>query len=128
MSNYRVRDIRITFAFFSFILIVTSFRHYPSLLSYIFFILAFILIFFLTFVPLSLSPLFERWLKITRVIAKFNTKVLLFISFVVIFLPTGLVRRLSGKDAMQRDIRAGSYWEHCDNDGLKDKSRYEKQF
>ena len=128
MANYKVRDIRITFTVFSIIFLIYSYRHYPSVLSYLSLIIAFILLFFLTFFPYRLIPLFERWLKITRIIGKFNTKVILLIIFGLIFIPTGIVRRLFGKDPMQRKFRAGSYWEPYELAGLKDKNRYEKQF
>lgn len=128
MAPYKVRDIRIVFFLLSCILLFSSYRRYPSLISYSLFIIALILLFLLIFFPLSLVPVYDRWLKVSRIIAKFNTKVILLMFYCFIFIPTGLSRRFFGKDPMQRRLLKGTYWEPCELDGLKDKSRYEKQF
>lgn len=129
MADYKVRDIRITFTFFSGVFSLLAYKHYPSPLSYIFILFISALLFLVIFAPLMLAPLFNKWIKLSLILGKINTKILLMLIFVVIFIPTGLLRRFFGKDPMQRQFRCGeTYWEPYELAGLKDKSRYEKQF
>jgi len=128
-TRHKVRDIRITFGFFAGIISFYAYRHFPSTLSIFFILAASTLLCFVLFSPLSLHPLFERWIKFSVFLGKINTRIFLILLFVLIFIPTGLIKRLFGKDSMQRTMKTGnSYWEYYEIAGLKDKSRYEKQF
>jgi hypothetical protein len=83
----------------------------------------------MAFSPFILRPVFQLWLKVAHAIGWFNTQVLLSIVFIFIFIPTGLVMRLFRKDPMKRKTLAeGTYWEPYSLEGVKDKSRYERQF
>ncbi|MCK5010681.1 MAG: hypothetical protein KAS98_09360, partial [Deltaproteobacteria bacterium] len=74
-------------------------------------------------------PVFRLWLKIAHAIGRFNTQLLLGAAFILVHIPTGLVMRLFRRDPMKRKIQAdGTYWESYQLEGLKDKSRYERQF
>ncbi len=54
--------------------------------------------------PMSLDPVYRVWMKIGSVLAWINTRIILGIMFYLIFLPVGLVLRLTGKDAMNRKL------------------------
>jgi hypothetical protein len=123
------RDIRIVFLIFSAIFAGFAWRHYPSILSYVLMGLVSIILPIIAFSPSILRPIFKLWLKVAHAIGWFNTQLLLSIVFILIFIPTGLVMRLFRKDPMQRKMLAeGTYWEPYELEGLKDKSRYERQF
>lgn len=47
--------------------------------------------------PPALLPLYKAWLPIARVLAWFNTRLLLGLVFFVMMLPLGIVLRLAGK-------------------------------
>ncbi len=81
------------------------------------------------FAPIILRPVFKLWLKVAHAVGWFNTQVLLSIVFILVFIPTGLVMRLFRKDPMKRKMLVEeTYWEPYELEGLKDKSRYERQF
>ena len=127
--NNEKRDIRIVFLIFSAIFVVFTWRHYPSILSYVLMGLTLLILPIVAFSPIILRPVFKLWLKVAHVIGWFNTQLLLSIVFILIFTPTGLVMRLLQKDPMKRKMLAEkTYWEPYELEGLKDKSRYERQF
>ncbi|MCH8873123.1 hypothetical protein IH824_10185 [candidate division KSB1 bacterium] len=58
-----------------------------------------------------------------------NTQIILTLLYYLVFTPYALVMRLFGRDSMQRKLKStGTYWESFEFEGLKDKTRYEKQF
>ena len=123
------RDIRIVFLIFSAIFGILAWRHYPSILSYVFMGVVSVILPLVAFAPTLLRPVFNLWLKIAHAIGWFNTQVLLTIVFILVFIPTGLIMRLFRKDPMKRKMLAeGSYWEPYELEGLKDRNRYERQF
>ncbi len=128
MDNEK-RDIRIVFLIFSAIFVVFTWRYYPSILSYVLMGLTLLILPIVAFSPIILRPVFKLWLKVAHAIGWFNTQLLLSIVFILIFAPTGLVMRLLRKDPMKRKMLAEkTYWEPYELEGLKDKSRYERQF
>tara|TARA_B100000315_G_scaffold21794_1_gene19038 strand:- start:97 stop:492 length:396 start_codon:yes stop_codon:yes gene_type:complete len=128
MDNEK-RDIRIVFLIFSAIFVVFTWRYYPSILSYVLMGLTLLILPIVAFSPIILRPVFKLWLKVAHAIGWFNTQLLLSIVFILIFTPTGLVMRLLQKDPMKRKMLAEkTYWEPYELEGLKDKSRYERQF
>ena len=123
------RDIRIVFLIFSAIFAIFAWRYYPSILSYVLMGLILLLVSIIALSPFTLRPVFRLWLKIAHAIGRFNTQLLLGTAFILVHIPTGLVMRLFRRDPMKRKIQAdGTYWESYQLEGLKDKSRYERQF
>lgn len=122
------RDIRIVFLIFSGISGLLAYRSYPSVLSYALIAGGILLLIFIAFSPMTLRPAFRLWLKFAHIIEKVNTKILLFVIFSIIFVPVGLMMRFFGKDPMQRKKKEGTCWEPYEISGIKDKSRYERQF
>lgn len=128
MKNEK-RDIRWVFLVFSAFFSLFAWKHYPSVTSYIFIAVVTILLALISFSPFTLRPAFKLWIKVALVIGKVNTQILLSIMFIVIFIPSGILKRLFGKDAMKRKMTTeGTYWESYELAGLKDKRRYERQF
>jgi hypothetical protein len=123
------RDIRIVFLIFSLLFTILAWRYYPSILSYALIGLVLLILPMVVFLPFALRPAFRLWLKVAHTIGRFNTQILLAMVFILIFIPTGLVMRLFGRDPMKRKIqKEETYWESYELEGLKDKNRYEKRF
>ena len=123
------RDIQIVFLIFSAIFAVLSWRHYTSVLSYVFMGIVLVIIPLVAFAPTVLRPVFKLWMKLAHAVGWFNTQVLLTIVFILIIIPTGLIMKLLRKDPMKRKMFAEeTYWEPYELVGLKDKKRYERQF
>ena len=123
------RDIRMVFLVFSLFFSVIAWKNYPSNLSFAFSGLVVVQVLTLIFKPILLRPAFRVWLKVTKFIGTVNTQVILTLIYYWVFTPYGLVMRLFGRDSMQRKLKStGTYWESFEFEGLKDKTRYEKQF
>ena len=123
------RDIRLVFLVFSVLFSLIAWKNYPSNFSFAFVGLVVLQVLTLTFKPLLLRPVFQVWLKVAHFIGQVNTQVILTPLYYLVFTPYGLVMRLFGRDSMQRKLTsAGTYWEVLEFEGLKDKTRYEKQF
>lgn len=123
-----VRDIRVVFLVFSAVLFFIAYRNYPSGPGLAAFASGGALLGYLSFCPLRLRPAFSIWLRVARAVGRVNIRILLFLVFVFIFIPFGLIMRLTGHDPMHRRLRRGSYWEPYGLSGLKDNRRYERQF
>ncbi len=123
------RDIRVVFLVFSLFFSIIAWKNYPSNLSFAFMGLVVLQVLTLTFKPLLLRPVFQVWLKVAHFIGRVNTQIILTLLYYLVFTPYGLVMRLFGRDSMQRKLTStGTYWEVLEFEGLKDKTRYEKQF
>ena len=61
--------------------------------------------------PPVLGPLNALWLKIGHVLGWINTRIILGVVYFLVFLPAGMLMRLSGRDPMHRefDASAASY-------------------
>lgn len=62
--------------------------------------------------PKPLHPLNRAWMGLGLLLARIVNPIVLFLMFVTIFVPTGLVMRLFGRDALhiKRQKEAQSYW------------------
>lgn len=127
--NKEIRDIRLVFALLSIIAGAFAYKIFPSVISYILFFADTLLWLFILAFPLRLRPLFEVWIKATRIIGTFNTQILLSLIFFLIIFPIGVIMRMAGKDPMNRKKKnTGTYWRQYEIEGLRDKKRYERQF
>ena len=123
------RDIRLVFLVFSTLFSLIAWKNYPSNLSYTLVSVAGLLILMLTFYPLGLRHIYLVWVKIAHFIGWVNTQIILTLLYYLVFTPMGVVMRIFGRDSMQRKLKStGTYWESFEFEGLKDKTRYEKQF
>ena len=123
------QDIRLVFLVFSLFFSLIAWKNYPSTFSFALVGLVVLLVLTLTFKPLLLRPAYQVWLKVALFIGRVNTQIILTLLYYLIFTPYGVVMRFFRKDPMQRKLRAtGTYWESFEFEGLKDRTRYEKQF
>jgi len=79
--------------------------------------------------PLVLTPIFKLWLKLAAALAWFNTRLILGLTFFLVFTPIGIVLRIMRKDLIKKrfDPKAKTYW--IDRPAMPfDRTRYEKQY
>ena len=95
-------------------------------------ILAILILFFacmgLVF-PMGLQPVYEKWMRFTEVIGDFNAKVILSVTYFLVFTPIRIVSSVFREDPLRRKFEPekDSYWLHCERCD-SDPKRYEKQF
>ena len=78
--------------------------------------------------PMALRPVEKGWMAVAMVLAWINTRILLTLTFYLLFAPAGLIMRLM-RDPLNRRFRGGdsSYWIRRDVKA-RDQILYERQF
>ena len=54
--------------------------------------------------PPALSPLYQLWMRFGLVMAYLNTRIILFLLYTLVFVPTGLLMKIRGRDTMRRKL------------------------
>lgn len=80
-------------------------------------------------VPSALTPIYKGWLKFAALLAWVNTRLILGLTFFLVFTPLGILMRLLGKDLIKErwEAKATSYWIEKEKIPF-DRTRYEKQY
>ena len=78
-------------------LIGYSFPLWPWVVAMIFATLALL-------APTALTPFYRGWMRFGLVAAFINTRIIMFVLYYLLFVPTGLVMKLFGRDALARTI------------------------
>jgi hypothetical protein len=80
----------------------------PFLVGYSFplwpWVVALIVATFALLAPTALTPFYRGWMRFGLVAAFINTRIIMFVLYYVLFVPTGLVMKLFGRDALARTI------------------------
>ena len=76
---------------------------FSLLVSCVFFIMGLIL-------PVLLKPVYIIWMRFALILGWINTRVILFILFILVFTPLGLLMKLFKADLLERKKKAESYW------------------
>lgn len=61
-------------------------------------------------IPGRLGPIYRGWMAFAHLLSKFTTPVFMAITFYVVFLPTGALMRLLGRNPLERTLTNGSFW------------------
>jgi Saxitoxin biosynthesis operon protein SxtJ len=61
-------------------------------------------------VPARLGPIYRLWMGLAAAMSKVTTPVFMGIIYFAVVTPTGLLRRLAGKDSLVRPRTAKSFW------------------
>ena len=61
-------------------------------------------------VPARLGPIERAWMGLAGVMSRITTPVFMGIVYFVVVTPTGLLRRLAGRNSLLRPRTAGSFW------------------
>jgi len=80
------------------------------------------------FIPFLLKPFYEVWMIFAFLLGWVMTRIILTLTFFLIFTLMGFILRILGKDLLDEKIdkNAGSYWRR--HEPISDKSRYLKQY
>ena len=75
--------------------------------------------------PVSLGPVYRGWMRVSLLINKVTTPLVLAVVFVVLLFPVGLIFRIIGRDAMNRrfDPGAATYRDGVDGHSTDDLER-----
>jgi hypothetical protein len=129
----KIRDIRIwallLTAIFGVIGVIQFLIWHHERAAAIFWILAVGLLVPGLFVPVILTPVYRLWLKFAAALAWFNTRLILGLTYFLVFTPIGILLKLLRKDLISEkwDTQATSYWIERKKVPF-DRSRYEKQY
>ena len=79
--------------------------------------------------PMGLLPFYKKWMRFAEVIGNFNTKIILSITYFLVFTPIRIVSSVFREDPLKRKFEPekDSYWLDCESRD-SDPKRYEKQF
>jgi hypothetical protein len=84
------------------LLLPLIFRHWPPPLWP--WITGSILAVWALLIPATLNPIYQIWMRIGIVLGWINTRILLGVVFYIMMAPMGLIKRMFGSDAMQRQL------------------------
>ncbi len=62
------------------------------------------------FAPARLEPIYRLWMGLAEVMSKITTPILMGVVYFAVVTPTGLLRRLAGKNPLIRPRTAQSFW------------------
>ena len=79
--------------------------------------------------PMSLLAVYKKWMRFAEVIGNFNTKIILSVTYFLVFTPIRIVSSVFRDDPLKRKFEPekDSYWLDCEPRD-SDRKRYEKQF
>ena len=79
--------------------------------------------------PKGLLPVHKKWMRFAEVIGNFNAKVILSLTYFLVFTPIRMVGSIFREDPLRRKFEPEkeSYWLDCEPRD-PDPKRYEKQF
>ncbi len=72
-----------------------SFPLWPWVVALLFTVLA-------LFAPTALTPFYRGWMRFGLIAGFINTRIIMFVLYYALFVPTGLVMKLFGRDALAR--------------------------
>ncbi len=79
--------------------------------------------------PAKLLPVHKKWMRFAEVIGNFNAKVILGLTYILVFTPTRMVASIFREDPLRRKIEPDkkTYWLDCEPRD-PDLKRYKQQF
>ena len=78
-------------------------------------------------VPSRLGPIYRGWMRLAALLSKITTPVFMGVVYFVVVTPSGLLRRIAGKNPLLRPRTAKSFWVARTTDGQR-QSGMERQF
>lgn len=89
--------------------LVTGWRGHASV-AYVFGVVGVVLVVAALVAPGRLGPVHAAWMGFAAAISRVTTPVIMGIIYYVILTPTGLLRRLLGKNPIERTASADGFW------------------
>ena len=78
--------------------------------------------------PPVLSPLYQLWMHFGLVMAYLNTRIILFLLYTVVFVPTGLARKVGGRDPLMRKLSRTDDKSYRVASKVRDASHFERPY
>ena len=78
--------------------------------------------------PPVLSPLYQLWMHFGLVMAYLNTRIILFLLYTVVFVPTGLAMKVGGRDTLMRKLSRTDDKSYRVASKVRDASHFEKPY
>ena len=78
--------------------------------------------------PPVLSPLYQLWMHFGLVMAYLNTRIILFLLYTVVFVPTGLAMKVGGRDTMMRKLSRSDDTSYRVASKVRDASHFERPY
>ena len=78
--------------------------------------------------PPVLSPLYQLWMHFGLVMAYLNTRIILFLLYTVVFVPTGLAMKVGGRDTMMRKLSRSDDTSYRVASKVRDGSHFERPY
>jgi hypothetical protein len=113
---YKIRDIRIwVILLLIFLSLFGTLKlcksHYElTTLSIVFYSIGVFYFFLGMLIPNALQVQYHYWMRFAHALGWLNTRVLLTITFYLVFTPIGLFMRLIGKNPLNRGFTGDTYW------------------
>ena len=78
--------------------------------------------------PPVLSPLYQLWMHFGLVMAYLNTRIILFLLYTVVFVPTGLAMKVGGRDTLMRKLSRSDDTSYRVASKVRDGSHFERPY
>ena len=78
--------------------------------------------------PPALGPLYQLWMRFGLVMAYLNTRIILFLLYTVVFVPTGLAMKIGGRDTMMRKLSRSDNTSYRVASKVRDASHFERPY
>ena len=78
--------------------------------------------------PPVLSPLYQLWMHFGLVMAYLNTRIILFLLYTVVFVPTGLAMKVGGRDTLMRKLSRTDDKSYRVASKVRDASHFERPY
>ena len=113
----------IVFSIFFFILLIFLY-HKNNIINYYLIILCLsFLITTFTYPSIFHYPN-KLWISFGLLLSKIATPILLFAIYIFLFLPIGLILKISGKDLLKLNYKSKSYWNEIESGNIDFKKQY----
>ena len=78
--------------------------------------------------PPILNPLYQLWMRFGLVMAYLNTRIILFLLYTAVFVPTGLAMKIGGRDTMKRKLSRSANTSYRVASKVRDASHFERPY
>lgn len=78
--------------------------------------------------PPALGPLYQLWMRFGLVMAYLNTRIILFLLYTLVFVPTGLAMKIGGRDTMMRKLSRSDKTSYRVASKVRDTSHFERPY
>jgi len=78
--------------------------------------------------PPALSPLYQLWMRFGLVMAYLNTRIILFLLYTAVFVPTGLAMKIGWLDTMMRKLSRSDNTSYRVASKVRDASHFERPY